>query len=119
MESLTDDLYDRETDIFREVNNSNNGKMAKEMLWGGGRDKVSTSQGDCPHNLIRLSVEAAAVRCTLGEILYALEKRLVRHVPSSPVVSGLYIASFRGGGGGGSDKGGGRKRDDNDNHDDK
>ena len=91
----------------------------QRKCYGGGRDKISTSQGDCPHNLIRLSVEAAAVRCTLGEILYALEKRLVRHVPSSPVVSGLYIASFRGGGGGGSDKGGGRKRDDNDNHDDK
>ena len=66
-------------------------------------------------------MEAAAVQCTLGEILYALKKRWVRHVPSSPAVSGPYIASFRGIGGGGGDKGRGKKRDENDDddHDDK
>ena len=69
-----------------------------------------------------LSVEAAAVQCTLGEISYALEKRWVRHVPSSPVKLVSYIASFCGNGGGGGYKGGGKNRDnendDDDNHDD-
>ena len=50
-----------------------------------------------------------------------MEKIWGRHVPSSPVVLGSYIASFSVGRGGGGDKGGGKKRDDNDdddNHDD-
>ena len=64
-------------------------------------------------------MEAVAVQCTLFEISYALKNIWGRHVPSSPVVSSLYIASFRGAGGGGGNKGGGNKRDDNDAHDDK
>ena len=50
--------------------------------------------------------------------MYALEKRWGRHVTSSRVLSGLYIASFCGGGGGGGDKGGGKKRDEDDDNDD-
>ena len=55
---------------------------------------------------------------TLGVISYVLEKIWVRHVPSSAVVSFLYIASFCGVGGRGGNKGGGKERDDNDNDDD-
>ena len=66
-------------------------------------------------------MDAVAFRCTLGEILYALDKIWVRHMPSSPVVLDLYIASFCGGREGGSNKEGGKKRynddDNNDNHD--
>ena len=67
-------------------------------------------------------MEAPAVQCKLEEIPYVMEKIWGRHVPSSPVVLGSYIASFSVGRGGGGDKGGGKKRvDDNndDNHDDK
>ena len=53
-----------------------------------------TSQGDDPNNLMRLSIEAAKVRCTLGEISQALENAWGRHVPSSTVVQGAYSASF-------------------------
>ena len=66
-------------------------------------------------------MEAAAVLCTLGEISCTLEKRWRRRVPSSSVVSGLYIASFCGSRGGGRNKGGEKNRDDNnddDYHDD-
>ena len=90
---------------------------------GRRREDISTSRGDHSHNLLRLSVEAVAFRCTMGEISYALENRLGRHAHSSPVISGSYNTSFCGGGGGGGDKGRGKKRDDdndnNDNHDDK
>ena len=51
-------------------------------------------------------------KCKLREILYALDKRWVRYVPSSPILSGSYIAYFCGGVGGGGNKGGGKKRDD-------
>ena len=105
------------------VNNKNNSKDEDGKVGGRRREEISTSWGDHPQNLLRLSVETAAVRCILGEISYALQKGWRRYVPSSPVVSGLYIASFRSGRRGGGDKGGGNKRDDNngDNnkHDDK
>ena len=56
----------------------------------------------------------------MGEISYVLKKRWGRNVPSSPVVSGTHIASFRRNVGGSGDKGGGNKRgDDNNDHDDK
>ena len=66
-------------------------------------------------------MKAANVWYMLGDISYVPEKRWGGNVPSSPVVLGLYIASFCGGRGGGGNKGGGKKRDDNDdndNHDD-
>jgi methylmalonyl-CoA mutase len=54
----------------------------------------STSKGSHPMNLLRLSVEAARARCTLGEISDALEAKWGRHTPSSAVVQGAYMATF-------------------------
>ena len=54
----------------------------------------STSHGNDPENLMALSIEAARVRCTLGEISQALENVWGRHVPRSTVVQGAYSASF-------------------------
>ena len=54
----------------------------------------STGRGDNPNNLLTLSVEAAAARCTLGEMSLALEKAWGRHAPTSSVVQGAYSAAF-------------------------
>ncbi|KAL7472519.1 hypothetical protein ACHAXS_012876 [Conticribra weissflogii] len=54
----------------------------------------STSKGDNPNNLMALCIEAARVRCTLGEISLALENAWGRHIPSSTIVQGAYGASF-------------------------
>jgi methylmalonyl-CoA mutase len=54
----------------------------------------STSRGDNPDNLLQLCVEAAAARCTLGEMSDAMERAWGRHVPTSSVVQGAYSASF-------------------------
>ena len=54
----------------------------------------STSKGDNPNNLMALCINAARVRCTLGEMSLALEKAWGRHVPSSTIVQGAYGASF-------------------------
>ncbi|GBG29516.1 Methylmalonyl-CoA mutase, mitochondrial [Hondaea fermentalgiana] len=54
----------------------------------------STSAGDHPMNLLNLAVEAARVRCTLGEISSALEKVWGRHVPESSVVQGAYRSEY-------------------------
>jgi methylmalonyl-CoA mutase len=55
---------------------------------------ANTSDGNHPLNLLALSIEAAKVRCTLGEISSALEKSWGRHVPSTSVVQGAYSATF-------------------------
>jgi methylmalonyl-CoA mutase len=54
----------------------------------------STSKGDNPNNLRTRCINAARVRCTLGEISQALENAWGRHVPSSTIVRGAYGASF-------------------------
>lgn len=50
-----------------------------------------TSQGE---NLLKLTIEAARARATLGEISLALEDVWGRHIPSTQVVQGAYSASY-------------------------
>lgn len=45
-------------------------------------------------NLLELSIQAARVRCTLGEISDALENVFGRYAPTSSTVSGAYISGF-------------------------
>jgi methylmalonyl-CoA mutase len=45
-------------------------------------------------NLLELSVDAAAARCTVGEISSALEQIFGRFQPRSSVVSGAYKSAF-------------------------
>lgn len=54
----------------------------------------STSSGSHPMNLVKLAVEAARARATLGEISDALESKWGRHVADSRVVQGAYSAAF-------------------------
>mmetsp|Transcript_17490 Transcript_17490/g.28290 ORF Transcript_17490/g.28290 Transcript_17490/m.28290 type:complete len:752 (-) Transcript_17490:1601-3856(-) len=56
----------------------------------------STSDGNHPKNLLALSVEAARLRCTLGEISDALERHWGRHIPNSSVVQGAYRSEYNG-----------------------
>lgn len=73
-----------------------------DRLEQSARLERSTSHGNDPENLMALSIEAARVRCTLGEISQALENVWGRHVPRSTVVQGAYSASFTGASGGDS-----------------
>ena len=45
-------------------------------------------------NLLDLSIKAARVRCTVGEISDALEKVHGRHVAAPRMVSGAYVAEY-------------------------
>lgn len=45
-------------------------------------------------NLLDLSIKAARVRCTVGEITYAMEKVVGRHVASDRMVSGAYKSEY-------------------------
>jgi methylmalonyl-CoA mutase len=56
---------------------------------------VNTATDVDGQNLLTLSVEAARVRCTLGEISWALEQAWGRHTPTSSVVQGAYAASYQ------------------------
>ena len=65
-------------------------QAALAAITASARLSESTSEGSNPNNLLHLSVEAARLRCTLGEISSALEDAFDRHVPSSSVVQGAY-----------------------------
>lgn len=54
-----------------------------------------TSSNKMDRNLLKLAVDAAKARCTVGEISKALEDAWGRYVPDSHVVSGAYISSYR------------------------
>lgn len=55
---------------------------------------ISAASDESKENLLELSVNAARVRCTLGEISEALESVWGRHTPSTSVVQGAYSSSF-------------------------
>lgn len=54
----------------------------------------SSGPGRHPLNLLKLAVEAARARATLGEISSALESVWGRHVASNQVVQGAYSATY-------------------------
>lgn len=54
----------------------------------------STGPGKNTQNLLKLSVEAARARATLGEISSALESVWGRHVANNQVVQGAYSATY-------------------------
>ncbi|KAL1922911.1 uncharacterized protein VTP21DRAFT_9287 [Calcarisporiella thermophila] len=57
-------------------------------------DALTESARTGKGNLLELSIEATKLRCTVGEISYALEKVWGRHMPSSRVVSGAYKSEY-------------------------
>jgi methylmalonyl-CoA mutase len=59
-----------------------------------GRSAGGAGKGSHPDNLLRLSVDAARVRCTLGEISDALRSVWGEHKPREGVVQGAYAGSF-------------------------
>ena len=54
----------------------------------------STGKGSHEYNLLRLSVEAARARATLGEISDALREKWGEHKPTEGVVQGAYSSAF-------------------------
>ncbi len=61
-----------------------NGKVQKAL------DKLTKAAQNGDGNLLELSVEAARLRATVGEISYALEKVYGRYQPEIKLVSGAY-----------------------------
>jgi methylmalonyl-CoA mutase len=55
---------------------------------------ANATTNDKEHNLLKLAVEAARERATLGEISAALESVWGRHVASTQVVQGAYSGSY-------------------------
>lgn len=72
-------------------------QAALAKLEASARKSSSTSQGNDPDNLLKLCVECASARCTLGEMSLALENAWGRHVPATGMVQGAYSASFNAG----------------------
>ncbi|KAL7509687.1 hypothetical protein ACHAXN_006687 [Cyclotella atomus] len=74
--------------------NADDVDAALAAIEASARLDCSSSKGNDPNNLMALCIEAARVRCTLGEISQALENAWGRHVPSATIVQGAYGASF-------------------------
>ena len=53
--------YDDKDNDDNSINNSNNGKNGDGDVGGRTREEIGTSRSNHPQNLLRLSVEAAAV----------------------------------------------------------
>jgi methylmalonyl-CoA mutase len=52
------------------------------------------AEGKQSENLLKLAIDAARARCTVGEISYALEKSWGRHKPQTRVISGAYKSAY-------------------------
>jgi methylmalonyl-CoA mutase len=55
---------------------------------------TDAAEGKSSENLLKLSIEASRLRCTVGEISYALEKAWGRHQPQTRVISGAYKSAY-------------------------
>jgi len=69
------------------VKAARNSQAVKEAL-----EALKSCAADKNSNLLALSVEAARLRCTVGEISWALEGVFTRYQPKSSIVSGAYTA---------------------------
>lgn len=69
---------------LKAVKESRNASAASEIL-----QKIESASAGT-ENLLELCVEAARLRCTLGEISWAMEKVAGRYQPKSRVISGVY-----------------------------
>ena len=87
-------MRDRQVAQLQELKQKRDEKSVRDALQALERsakfEGCSTSRGHDPNNLLKLAVEAARVRCTLGEISQSLENAWGRHIPTSTVVQGLY-----------------------------
>jgi methylmalonyl-CoA mutase len=84
-------------DAIKASRNEVKAQEALAKLEASARLTRNTSRGEDPNNLMQLCIDAAALRCTLGEMSLAMENAWGRHVPSSSVVQGAYHSSFTGG----------------------
>jgi methylmalonyl-CoA mutase len=67
---------------------------ALDALRASAKLTESTGKGSHPQNLLRLAIEAARVRATLGEISFALRDVWGEHKPTEGVVQGAYSSTF-------------------------
>lgn len=87
--SAVRDKQVRKLELLKENRNSDDVEAALARL-----REAASDTSDNTGNLMELSVEAARVRCTLGEISGALESVWGRHVPNNSVVQGAYASNF-------------------------
>jgi methylmalonyl-CoA mutase len=65
-----------------------------EAAWRTEDDRVETDRSSEEDNLLGLAVNAARLRCTVGEISSALEVAYGRHTPIVSAVSGAYSSEY-------------------------
>jgi methylmalonyl-CoA mutase len=79
---------------LRESRDSNKVKEALSAITEACRASTKSTSGDDPHNLLSLTIAAARVRCSVGEISDAMEEVFGRYVATQRLVSGAYSKTF-------------------------
>jgi methylmalonyl-CoA mutase len=91
---IIDNTSVRESQIQRinKIKKERNASEVKKAL-----DALKDAAKNKNGNLLELSIQAARVRATVGEISEALETVYGRHTPNNPVVSGAYSSEYKSG----------------------
>jgi methylmalonyl-CoA mutase len=87
----------KQIDQLKKIRATRNETKVKEILGKLQHSadlQESTGKGSNEHNLLRLAIEAARARATLGEISEALREKWGDHKPTEGVVQGAYSAAF-------------------------
>ncbi|CAE7945530.1 Mmut, partial [Symbiodinium sp. KB8] len=87
----------KQVDRLRAIKASRDDAAAKAALAALAESAAlteSTGSGSHPQNLMKLAIDAARARCTLGEISDALESVWGRHTPRTDVVQGAYKQEY-------------------------
>ncbi len=82
-------VLQKQIERIKEVKQRRNNEAVQSAL-----DALTECARTGKGNLLELSVQAARVRATLGEISYALEKIWGRHQPNIRAISGVYSAAY-------------------------
>jgi methylmalonyl-CoA mutase len=82
----------RDEQIFRlnEIKRNRNEEKAQAAL-----QDIFASAESGKGNLLELAIEAARLRCTLGEISMAMEKAFGRHIAKTLTISGVYSGRMK------------------------
>jgi len=85
-----DDVRTRQVSNLKKLKESRNNKIVDEFL-----NKIETAAKDDSQNLLKICIEAAKNKCTVGEMTSAMEKVFGRHTLSTKTISGIYSKTIK------------------------
>ena len=105
IENLTSQMIKEAKKLISEVNSAGGIAIVGQYIWICIKEKrnnekvrqilnkIENAAGSKKNNLLELSIEAAHLRCTVGEITQSMEKVYGRHSLATKTISGVYANS--------------------------